>query len=152
MAAGEFQDKQRKLQRRIDTERQFDVVMEPTRVAFETSGKAATDACAVLVITGRLTTGASPTDYFAETLSEEGAAAAMGKQAGSIPGVIAKIFLQGTQGREAKLMGGCYLFEDQQSMEGYLASDLWAKTKAGTPWEELKMEQYVVASSAMPAA
>jgi len=145
LAAGEFQDKQRTLQRRVDTERSFDVVMEPTRVAFETSGKSVSDATAVLVISGRMTTGTSPTEFFNDALSTDEAAKAMGSTFGSIPGVISKIFLCGTQGREAKLIGGCYLFETQQSMSDYLSSETWAKARTETPWEDVKIEQYVVA-------
>jgi hypothetical protein len=151
MAAGEFQDKQRILQRRIDTDRQFDVVVEPTREAFETSGKSVSDTKAVLVVNGRITSGSSPTGHFKAALSEEGAAAAMGQTYGSIPGVISNLFLQGSQGREAKLIGGAYLFESQESLEAYLASDLWAKVLAETPWEDVKIEQYTVVSD-VPAA
>lgn len=150
MAAGEFQDKQRILQRRVDSDRQFDIVMQPTDKAFTTSGKSVSDTKAVLIINGKAT-GASPTDFYKAALSEEGAADAMGEQYGSIPGVISKLFLQGTQGREAKLMGGVYLFESQQSMEAYLESDLWAKERAETPWEDVKIEQFSLAIDAASA-
>jgi len=147
LAAGEFQDKQRILQRRIDTDRQFDIVMAPTRAAFETSGKLVPDAAALLVISGKVTTG-TPTEYFK---SKADSAAEMGKTFGSIPGVISNLVLQGTQGREAKLIGGCYLFDDQQSMRAYLSSETWAKMRAETPWEDVRIEQYVIASD-VPAA
>merc|ERR550514_1430093 len=60
LAAGEFQDKQRTLQRRIDIDRQWDVVMNPTRVAFETSGRSMSETKAILVTSGKLNTGATP--------------------------------------------------------------------------------------------
>lgn len=151
MAAGEFQDKQRSLRRRIQTERQFDIVLEPTRVAFDTSGKSVLDAKAVLIVSGRLTTGASPTEFFKEALSMDGAVV-MGRSFLGVPGMISKIVLQGSQGGEANSIGGCYLFEDQQSMEDYLTSDLWAKEQAETPWEDMRLEQYGLVSNDVPSA
>jgi len=151
MAAGSFQDRQRILQRRIDTDRQFDIVSAPTRATFEASGKLVSDAQAVLVVTG-LCTGPSPTEFYNEALSEEGAAAAMAKPTEHIPGAICNIFLQGSQGREAKLMGDVLLFADEQSMEDYVASELWAKARAEASWQDVKVERYVIASTATAAA
>lgn len=150
LAAGEFQDKQRHLARRVKQDRQFEVVEAPTRVSLETSGKAISDAKAVLIINGTVTTGGTPTEFFNEALAADEGGAAMGQTFGSIPGVIGKIFLQGTNGNEAKIVGGCYLFVDEQSMLDYLAGDIWAKAQAETPWENVKIEKFVV--SAGPAA
>jgi len=149
LAAGEFQDKQRHLARRVKQDRQFEVVEAPTRVSLETSGKAISDAKAVLIINGTVT-GGTPTEFFNEALAADEGGAAMGQTFGSIPGVIGKIFLQGTNGNEAKIVGGCYLFVDEQSMNNYLAGDVWAKAQAETPWENVKIEKFVV--SAGPAA
>jgi len=150
LAAGEFQDRKRILQRRIETDRQFGIVTAPTRVAFETSGRTVDETRAVLIVSGRMTTDAKPAEFFSEVTAADGGAA-LGKASGSIPGAIAQLFLAGSQGREAKLVGGIYLFVDQQSLENYLASELWAKARAEMPWEDVKVEQYAVACNVVAA-
>jgi len=150
LAAGDFQDRKRILQRRIDTDRQFEIVMEPTRMSFEASGKRVADARSVLLVSGRSTTG-TPIEFFKEAMSQDGGAE-MGQTAGGIPGVVGQLFLAGTHGREAQLTCACYLFIDEQSLDQFLASGLWAKVQAEMRWEEMKVERFAVASGAASAA
>ena len=137
---GAFQDNSRGKFRSIKGNRHFQVAEPCTQVSFETSGRSADDAKAVLVINGSLTTGESAKEFFAAAQAEEGGAT-LGQTFGAIPGVIAKIFLQSIQGG---VIGGCYLFSDAQSVDDYLASDTWASAKADTPWENVSVEKYTV--------
>ena len=61
--------------------------------------------------------------------------------------LVAKIFLQQVAGN---VIGGCYLFRDEQSLDAYLASDLWASETAETPWQDVLVDKYTV--DAEPAA
>jgi len=49
-------------------------------------------------------------------------------------------------------MGDVLLFADEQSMEDYVASELWAKARAEASWQDVKVERYVIASTATAAA
>jgi len=151
LSAGEFQDRKRILQRRIESDRQFGIVTAPTRVSFETSGKSVEETRAVLMIQGTLTVDASPMDFFKELTAEDGGAS-MGGASASIAGVVAHVPLAGWQNKEAKKIGGLYLFVDQQSMDTFLASDVWAKARAETPWADVTVEQYTVPCNNLSAA
>lgn len=150
--AGEFQDRQR-LWRRIQSDRQFDVVLDPTASSFESSSKSVTDARAVLLVSGTLCEGVSPSDYHASALSE---GVGMGQSVADVPGIVAKIYLQGApdvvKGKAATSIGGCYLFEDETAMEAFVASDQWEATRSTTPWEKVSVERFVVAGVEAPTA
>ena len=114
----------------------FQVAETCTQFAVETSSPSAEDAKAILLIRGTLTTGESAKAYFAEAAQAEGGST-LGKTTGVVPGVVAKIFLQQVAGN---VIGGCYLFRDAQSLDAYLASDLWASERAETPWQSVLVE------------
>jgi hypothetical protein len=62
-------------------------------------------------------------------IDEEGyraAAAEMAPAFAELPGLLAKVWLAPADGT----YGGVYLFRDRESMEGYLASDLFATVAA----------------------
>ncbi len=124
----------------------FQIAETCTQFAVETSGPSAEDAKAILLIRGTLTTGESAKAYFAEAAQAEGGST-LGKTTGVVPGVVAKIFLQQVAGN---VIGGCYLFRDAQSLDAYLASDLWASERAETPWQNVLVDKYTV--DAEPAA
>lgn len=140
----QFEDRQR-LRSAVASNRKYDIAQPCTRVAFETSGRAVTEATALLLISGTLADGTSPSDFFDSAQAGSGGEA-LGKTFGGVPGIVAKIFLQGRKGE----VGGCYLFLDAQSMEEYLESDVWRNARATTPWENVTFEKFFVAAT--PAA
>lgn len=140
----QFQDRSRSRFRCVNGNRHFQVAEPSTQASFETSGQSADDAKAILFINGTLTTGEQAKHFFA---AADGLT--MGKTFGSIPGIIAKIFLASIEGG---VVGGCYLFRDAQSIEDYLASDTWASARADTPWENVSIEKFTVVDEAAEAA
>lgn len=151
-ASGEFQDKQR-LGRRIAKDRKYDIAEGPTRACLEAIGKvdALPSSKACLLVSGTLTTGAKACEFFEAAHAADGSSA-MIQETVSIPGIIGKIFLQGTLGKEEKIVGGFYLFEDEQSLDAYLSSESWATTCAAMPWEDVKTDRYRVAAEASASA
>jgi len=141
-----FEDRQR-LRACVASNRKYDIAQPCTRAAFETSGRATTDATALLLINGTLTEGTSPSDYF-ETAHAADGGETLGKVCGGVPGGVSQLFLQG---RKGNVVGGCYLFLDVKSMEEYLASDAWRSTKEATPWENVTVEKFFVATTAAAA-
>ena len=150
LAAGEYQDKQR-LWRRIKRDLRFDIIEAPTRASF-TSAKGVEDTKAIVVVTGMLAEeGKSPRSYYEDSEPQH---AAMGQASSSIPGVIANIFLQATQGTAGageKTIGSCFLFSEVESMEAYLASEAFAKSKAEMPCDDVQVERYAVAGGEVAA-
>ena len=122
-------------------------IAEPKQFAVEPSSLSDEDAKAILLIRGTLTTGESAKAYFAEAAHTEEGRSMLGKTTGAIPGIVAKMFLQQIEGN---IIGGCYLFRDAQSLDAYLASDLWASERAETPWQDVLVDKYTV--DAEPAA
>ena len=151
LAAGDYQDKQR-LWRRIKRDLRFDVIEAPTRASMLQSAKVVDDTKAVLVITGTLAEeGKSPRSFYEDSEPQH---AAMGQAAGSIPGIVANIFLQATQGTAGageKAIGSCFFFSDEQSMEAYLASEAWAKSRAEMPCNDVQIERYAVVGGEVAA-
>ena len=137
LAAGTFQDQQR-LWRRIDEDRRFNVAMGHTQAAFNATSSTVADATAVALVVGKVSTGVAHDFY-------EGSSD-MGESVSSTPGMIGSIFLEGSAGKDEKLIGCCYLFTDEESMDAYLASE---RAHEAT-WQEVTVEKYHVPSP--PAA
>lgn len=139
LAAGAFQDSQR-LWRRIKKDRKFDVDVQQTRSTFAASGKQVADTGAVLLVSGKLTEGTPPSTYHATATKSD------------IPGSIGQVFLAGTPdpktGAVLSGSGAVYLFSTVEALEAYLGSESWQATQAETPWEEVSVEKYVVATQA----
>jgi len=129
--AGEFQDRQRILQRRVATSRLIDVVEEPKASLDMTA------ANAVLLVTGKHSVDAGSAEEFfaAQALTD-------------IPGAVGKVFLRAS---DKKALGGCYFFSDEQSMAAYAASELFSAAHADAPIADMKVERYVVATVAPPS-
>jgi len=147
----DFEDKQRGVMRRVTRNLKFDIAQPCTRVCLETTGRSPSEAKAVLLIRGKLTTGGSPHEFFAaaQNAPEAEGGAAMGRSFGEIPGVITKVFLQSRE-RDG-VVGGVYLFLDAASRDEYLESELWQSARDETPWADLTIEKYEVVSE-LPAA
>lgn len=144
----QFQDRSRCRFRCVQANHHFQIAEQCTQLAAEASDPSADDAKAILLVRGTLTTGESAKTYFAPAQAGEGGSA-LGKATSAVPGTVATIFLQQIHGNG---IGGCYLFRDAQSLDEYLASDLWASTRADTPWQEVLVEKYSVLAEPAAAA
>ena len=134
----QFQDRSRSRFRQVERNLHFQIAK--THLAAETSSASADNAKAILLIRGTLTTGESAKTYFGDAAQTAGGSK-FGQTTDGVPGVVAKIFLQQVEGN---VIGGCYLFRDEQSLDAYLASDLWASETAETPWQDVLVDKYTV--------
>jgi len=139
LAAGAFQDSQR-LWRRIKKDRKFDIDVEKTGATFAASGKEVGGTRAVLLVTGKLTEGTPASTFHAAATKSD------------IPGIIGQMLLAGTPdpktGAAFSGSGAVYLFSDVEALEAFTSSDDWQAAQAATPWEEVSVEKYVVATQA----
>ena len=140
----QFQDRSRSRFRQVERNLHFQIAK--TQLAAETSSASADNAKAILLIRGTLTTGESAKAYFGDAAQAAGGSK-FGQTTDGVPGVVAKIFLQQVAGN---VIGGCYLFRDEQSLDAYVASDLWASETAETPWQDVLVDKHTV--DAEPAA
>merc|ERR1711988_534572 len=107
----QFEDQQRGMTRGFKRNRKFDV-HDWTSVQSETTdGTSIEDARVVLVTTGRTTAEASAHNFVVSEHNDDASA------------IMGSVALRCREHGQEKLIGGCYLFVDEQSADDFLASD-----------------------------
>ena len=121
--------------------RVFDILQPTTSITFDTSGKDLTEATRVQLVNMHLRL---PMETFLASVTGP-EAEATGKLFGAIPGIIGKVFLHSRQVDD--IIGGCYLFSDDQTRCDYLSSELFTAVRSDENWENLTTEDFSIASS-----
>ena len=121
--------------------RVFDILQPTTSITFDTSGKELTEATSVQLVNMHLRL---PVETFLASVTGPDAEGT-GKLFGAIPGIIGKVFLHSRQVDD--IIGGCYLFTDDQTRSDYLSSDLFTAVRSDENWENLTTEDFSIASS-----
>ena len=118
--------------------RVFNILQPTTSITFDTTGKALTEATSVQLVNMHLRL---PTEAFlAHVTGPE--AEATGQLFGAIPGLIGKVFLHSRQADD--IIGGCYLFRDDQTRSEYLSSELFTAVRRDDNWENLTTEDFSI--------
>ena len=121
--------------------RVFNILQPTTSITFDTAGKALTEATSVQLVNMHLRL---PTEAFlAHVTGPE--AEPTGQLFGAIPGLIGKVFLHSRQVDD--IIGGCYLFSDDQTRSDYLSSELFTAVRSDENWEKLTTEDFSIASN-----
>ena len=121
--------------------RVFDILQPTTSITFDTSGKELAEATSVQLVNMHLRL---PMETFLASVTGPDAEAT-GKLFGAIPGVIGKMFLHSRQVDD--IIGGCYLFSDDQTRSDYLSSELFTAVRSDENWEKLTTEDFSIASN-----
>ena len=118
--------------------RVFNILQPTTSITFDTAGKALSEATSVQLVNMHLRL---PTEAFlAHVTGTE--AEATGQLFGAIPGLIGKVFLHSRQVDD--IIGGCYLFRDDQTRSEYLSSELFTAVRSDDNWENLTTEDFSI--------
>jgi len=118
--------------------RVFNILQPTTSITFDTAGKALSEATSVQLVNMHLRL---PTEAFlAHVTGTE--AEATGQLFGAIPGLIGKVFLHSRQVDD--IIGGCYLFSDDQTRSDYLSSELFTAVRSDDNWENLTTEDFSI--------
>ncbi|MEE3372955.1 MAG: hypothetical protein VX346_26720 [Planctomycetota bacterium] len=121
--------------------RVFDILQPTSTIAFDTAGRELSAATSVLLVNMHLRLPLQT--FLASVTGPE--AEATGKLFGAIPGLVGKVFLHSRQMDD--VIGGCYLFTDDQSRSDYLASELFAAVGGDENWENLSTEELSIAGN-----
>ncbi|MBB75465.1 MAG: hypothetical protein CMJ75_13245 [Planctomycetaceae bacterium] len=121
--------------------RVFDILQPTSSIAFDTAGEELSAATSILLVNMHLRI---PLEAFLASVTGPDAEAT-GKLFGAIPGLVGKVFLHSRQVDD--IIGGCYLFTDDQSRSAYLASDLFAAVGGDENWENLSTMKLSIAGN-----